>query len=264
MEAKQQKMPPRIKKPSVSAVILILIAVFFIVTGLINAEITVERLVSGVENIGNFVMGAFPPDFSRFGPIFWSLVETFQMALTGTMFGVILSLPLAILSSKNTSPFGGFRLILRGLISAIRTIPDLVWALLFIISVGLGPLPGIMTITIDTIGFCVKFFTERIEEMSSGPQEALESTGASYFGVITGAIIPQGMPSFIGTSLYAVEKAIRSATILGLVGAGGIGIELDSAMSLRQFDEALMIILMILILVLTQEHISNKIREKFL
>lgn len=153
---------------------------------------------------------------------------------------------------------------MKSLVSAARTIPDLVWALIFVIAVGLGPLAGILTIIIDTIGFCAKFFSERIEEMDKGPKEALESTGSSYFGVISGSILPQGLPSFTSTSLYAVEKAIRSATILGLVGAGGIGMELSAAMSLRRFDEALMMILLILVFVLVVENISSRIRQKII
>lgn len=153
---------------------------------------------------------------------------------------------------------------MKSIVSAARTIPDLVWALIFVIAIGLGPLAGIITIIVDTIGFCAKFFSERIEEMEKGPKESLESTGSSYFGVITGAILPAGLPSFTSTSLYALEKAIRGATILGLVGAGGIGMELNAAMSLRQYDEALMMILMILVFVIVVENISSRIRQKLI
>src|SRR5699024_10537002 len=121
-------------------------------------------------------------------------------------------------------PFAVVRSAVRSAVSAMRTIPDLIWALIFVISVGLGPLAGILTIAVDTIGFCARFFSERIEELSDHSKDATQSTGASYFGVIMSAILPASFPSFVGTSLFAVEKAIRSATILGLVGAGRIGV----------------------------------------
>lgn len=255
-------MPPRWKSPSIWSWILILIVLGFVVSGVIHAEITFDRIINGIKNIGSFVASAFPPNPSRTVPILLAIMETFEMALVGTIAGVIISIPVAILSSSNTSPFPVVRMVTKSIVSAMRTIPDLIWALIFVISVGLGPFAGILTIAVDTIGFCARFFSERIEELDKGPKEALESTGSSSFGVIIGAILPSSTPSFVGTSLFAVEKSIRSATTLGLVGAGGIGVELSTSMSLRNFDEALMIIILILVLVLLVEKISSTIRAK--
>lgn len=258
------KPPKRYEMPSIWSFVLILITVTFLFTGINNADITFERIINGVQNIGDFISQAFPPDFSRIGPITIAIIETFEMALVGTLAGVILSIPIALLSSKSTNSISIVRSISKGAVTMMRTIPDLVWALLFVIAVGLGPFAGILTITVDTIGFCARFFSERIEELDKKPKEALESTGSGYFGVITGSIIPQSTPSFVGTSLYALEKSIRGATVLGLVGAGGIGVELSSQMSLRNFDQALMIILIILLLVLVVENISQRIRAKYI
>ncbi|PSL42400.1 phosphonate transport system permease protein [Salsuginibacillus halophilus] len=255
-------MPKRMKRPPTGAWILFIIAAGFMISGLINANLSFTRLYEGLFNMGNFVALAFPPDFANLQSIFSALVETFEIALVGTAFGVMLSLPIALLASSNTTPYAPVRTITRSIVSAMRTIPDLIWALIFVIAVGLGPLAGILTIVVDTIGFCARFFSERIEEIKKGPSQALQATGASNFGVISGAILPAGFPSFVGTSLFAFEKAIRSAVILGLVGAGGIGVELNTAMSLRMFDEALMIIILILIVVLTVEQISSRIRKK--
>ncbi|MFP4697734.1 MAG: PhnE/PtxC family ABC transporter permease, partial [Eubacteriales bacterium] len=141
---------------------------------------------------------------------------------------------------------------------------DLIWALIFVILVGLGPLAGILTILVDTIALCGRFFAERIEELDQGPIQVLKSTGASRLGVISGGVILPAFPSFVGTSLYAFEKAIRGAVVLGLVGAGGIGIELKTSMTLMRYDEALTIIMMILIVVFAVEHISTGIRKKYL
>lgn len=260
----QSMMPPRWIKPSVGAWLLMLIVIGFVVSGIINAEITLDRVTNGVKNIGSFVLNAFPPDTTRTVHILKAIIETFEIALVGTLVGVIFSVPVAILCSSNTTPHKSIRIVTKSIVSAMRTIPDLIWALLFVISVGLGSFAGILTIIVDTIGFCARFFSERIEELDKGPNEALESTGASRFGVIIGAIMPASTASFVGTSLFAVEKSIRSATTLGLVGAGGIGIELSTSMSLRKFDEALMIILLILVLVLMVEKVSSTIRAKFI
>jgi phosphonate transport system permease protein len=257
-------MPARWKRPSIGTWLLLVVTLAFFISGVHSAEITITRLVQGVSNIGDFILSAFPPNPDRIGPIMEAIMETFEMALVGTIIGVILSVPVAILSSANTTPFRSVRVVTKTMVSAMRTIPDLIWALLFVISVGLGPLAGILTIAVDTIGFCARFFSERMEELDKGPKEALEAAGATHFGVISGAILPPAIPSMVGTSLYAVEKSIRSATILGLVGAGGIGVELSTSMSLRNFDEALMIILLILILVLAVEKVSSTIRAKFI
>lgn len=241
-----------------------LIVLAFLISGVKNADITIDRIFNGIGNMWDFISRAFPPDFERTGPVIAAIIETFEMALVGTLIGIILSVPIALLSSANTTPIPIVRTAMKAMVSAMRTIPDLIWALLFVISVGLGPFAGILTIIVDTIGFCARFFSERIEELDKGPKEALESTGASHFGVIIGSILPATTPSMVGTSLFALEKSIRSATTLGLVGAGGIGVELSTSMSLRQFDEALMIILLILILVLVVERISMSIRAKFI
>ncbi|KZE37828.1 phosphonate ABC transporter permease [Bhargavaea cecembensis] len=258
------EMPARFRRPSILSFFGWILFIAFISMGINGADMTPDRLFNGILNIGSFVGNAFPPDFSRIGPIVLSMIETLEMALVGTTFGVLLSLPVALLAAKNTSPHPAIRSAVKGIIMVLRTIPDLVFALIFVIAIGLGPLAGILTITVDTIGFCGRFFAERIEELDKGPVQALESTGASQFGIISGSVIPMAFPSFVGTSLFAVEKSIRGAAVLGLVGAGGIGVQLNTAMSLRNFDEALMIILVILAVVLIVERISASIRKKVL
>ncbi len=235
-----------------------------LIHGLMQARVTPWRLLRGVDNLGGFLAQAFPPDLSRLGSASWSMLETLQMALVGVTAGVVLSLPLAILCAANTSPHPLVRHATRTAVAIMRTVPDLIWALIFVIAVGLGPLAGILAIMMDTIGFCGRFFSERIEETSTGPAEALTATGAARSDVIFGAIIPEAMPSFVATSLYAVEKAIRSAVVLGLVGAGGIGVELSAAMDLWRYDQACTIILLILAVVIGAEHLSSHIRRKML
>jgi phosphonate transport system permease protein len=141
-------------------------------------------------------------------------------------------------------------------------VPDLVWALLFVATVGLGAVAGTMTIVIDTIGFCGRFFAEAIEESDKEPQEALSAIGASRLSILLGAVLPDVMPSLINTSLFALEKAIRSSVVLGLVGAGGIGQELKVAFDLFQYRSASSIILVIFLIVLVMEWGTDRLRAK--
>ncbi len=130
------------------------------------------------------------------------------------------------------------------------------------VAVGLGPLAGILAIIMDTIGFCARFFAERIEEIDPRPATALSAAGASRGAVMAGAILPECFPSFVATSLVSVEKAVRSAVVLGLVGASGIGVELTSAMNLFRYKEALTIILVVLVVVIAVEQLAGAIRRR--
>lgn len=261
-ERLKSKQPNRFQMPSISWLIVIAIILGFFARGVYSAEMTPGRIISGIGNIGEFIAEAVPPDLTRFENYFWAIVETFEMALVGTVAGVILSLPVALLASDNTTPNQVVRLVTRNLVAAVRTIPELVWALIFVIAIGLGPAAGIFTLTIDTIGFCGRFFSERIEEIPPGPVDALRATGSSQLGITLGAIFPVAFPSMVATSLYALEKAIRSAVILGIVGAGGIGVELETAMTMFRYDEALTIIILIWLVVLGSEQFSTIVRRR--
>ncbi|MCC5829526.1 MAG: phosphonate ABC transporter, permease protein PhnE [Phycisphaeraceae bacterium] len=256
--------PPRWPRMPILGYILLVVFLAMLVPAMIESGFKLDRTLQGIPRLAGFFAEAFPPNRDRLVPISWAMLETAQMALVGVTFGVLLSLPLSLLAARNTAPSTWLRMVTRSLISTVRTIPDLVWAMIFIIAVGIGPQAGILTIMVDTIGFCGRFFSERIEETSSGPAEALTSTGAPRHGVIIGAILPEAFPSFVGTSLYAVEKAMRSAVILGIVGAGGIGVELSAAMGAPRYDHALTIILVILAAVILVEQISSAIRRRII
>lgn len=224
-----------------------------------------QTLVQGVPRIGALLGRMLPPETD---PAFllrmvWWLLETLEIALAGTVLGVILSLPVAWLSARNLSPVPSIAFLFKGVVSFFRTVPDLVWALIFVVSVGLGAVAGTMTILVDTIGFCGRFFTEALEDSEKAPQEALEAIGASRFSILCGAALPDAMPSLINTTLFALEMAVRSSVVLGLVGAGGIGQELKSAFDLFQYQKASAIILAIFVIVLAMEWLTDKLRRRF-
>jgi len=256
--------PPRFQKPDLASFVLGIVALAFLVVSVDNTGLSVERLVQGLPNIGRLLERMFPPNTDRLWPIANVLLETFQMAAVGTVLGVIVSLPLAILAARGFSPHWTVYAGTRALISLFRTVPDLVWALVFVIAVGLGPAAGTLAIMIDTIGFCGRFFAEAMEDTEPGPREALTALGASRIGTVFSAVIPQALPAFINTALFSLEKATRSSVVLGLVGAGGIGLELKVAMDLFQYDLAATIIIAIFALVLVVEQLSSRLRAKIM
>jgi phosphonate transport system permease protein len=190
------------------------------------------------------------------------MIETFQIALVGAALGIALSLPIAWCAARGVSPLGRGNIVVKAFISFLRTVPDLVWALLFVASIGLGAVAGTMTIMVDTIGFCGRFFAEAMEDAEKEPQEALAAIGANRPSILIGAILPDIMPSLINSSLFALEKAVRSSVVLGLVGAGGIGQELKVAFDLFQYRSASTIILTIFAIVLVMEVGTDKLRAR--
>lgn len=229
-----------------------------------GAEVSVGKFFEGLPKIGKFLSEAFPPSFERIDSILAATLETFQMALAGSILGVILSLPLAILSSTRQTPHFLAQWVARGFIALFRTVPDLVWAIIFVISVGLGPFAGMLAIMVDTMGFCGRFFSEAMDETDKRPQEALIAIGARKISTIVCAVLPAAMPSFVNTSLFALEKAVRSSVVLGLVGAGGIGLELKVSLSFFRYDTALTIILIMFVLVVGVERLSLFVRKRYL
>jgi phosphonate transport system permease protein len=192
------------------------------------------------------------------------LLQTFMMAVAGTLLGLVISVPLAILAAPSLSPHAFLVWLVRGLVAFFRTVPDLVWAIIFVIAVGLGPAAGVLALMVDTIGFAARFFAEAMEETDKGPREALTAMGAKRSGIIASAVLPQAMPSMINTSLFSLEKATRGSVVLGLVGAGGIGIELKVSLEMFDYDQAATTIIAIFLLVILVERISTWVRAKII
>lgn len=259
-----RKPPPRFSRPRWSTVAILVVLLAFAGNGLYRMDISLDRVMQGPSNLWDFVTGAFPPNVDRAPAWGLAMLETLEIAIIGTVIGVVLSVPAALLAATNTSPWPPVSYAVRFVLTTLRAIPDLIWALIFVMAVGLGPFAGILAIAVDVLGFAGRFFSERIEEVERGPIDALRSSGAGPVAVVVGAVLPASFASFTATSLYCVEKSIRGATVLGMVGAGGIGGELTTAFTVRQFDTAFAIILMILIVVLAAEQLSGAVRRRML
>ncbi|MEO1700582.1 MAG: phosphonate ABC transporter, permease protein PhnE [Pseudomonadota bacterium] len=258
-----QHVPPRMASVSALQFTLWVVIGAVVIASITQVTPSPERLADGAPRIARLLSRMLPPntDPDFLGRMFWKLVETLQIAIAGTVLGVILSLPIAWLSARGITPVPMLTFFFKGLVSLFRTIPDLVWALIFVVSVGLGAVAGTMTILVDTIGFCGRFFAEAMEDADKAPQEALDATGASRLSILLGAVIPDALPSLINTTLFALEKAVRSSVVLGLVGAGGIGQELKTAFDLFQYKNASAIIIAIFIIVLAMEWVTDRLRR---
>ena len=184
--------------------------------------------------------------------------------LAGAAIGVILSVPVALLAARGLIAGPWINQSVRVLLGFIRAVPDIAWALVFVVAVGLGPFAGMLAIVVDTIGFCGRFFADDMEATEKGPAESLTATGARKIDVVACATIPAATPAFISTGLYALEKAVRSSTILGLVGAGGIGIELKVGFDLFDYPTAMTVILMISVVVIGIEQLSGWTRSRII
>lgn len=220
----------------------------------------------GLAVAGNILSGIFHPDtrlLLTFGTdgVPYLLLETFCIAFLGTVVGAVISLPLSFLSAVNLVP-RPVAVMGRGVIAAIRTIPAFVYGLMFIRVTGPGPFAGLLTMSLCSIGMVSKMYIESIEDLDKRILESLDAAGGTTFQKIRYGILPQLMPDFTSTIIYRFDMNLRDATVLGLVGAGGIGAPLIFAMSAYRWNEVGSILLGLIVLVLVIEAISAKIRTK--
>ncbi|WP_314193822.1 phosphonate ABC transporter, permease protein PhnE [uncultured Arthrobacter sp.] len=226
-----------------------------------GAGLNPDKLVSGLPNMGDFLARLFPPTFDKFGIIAKLLIETLQMAVVGTVLGALASLLLSFGAASNIAPrwvYAGCRWILN----VLRSIPELIYALMFVSAVGLGPFAGILAIVLGSVGSIGKIYAEAMESVQPGPVEALTAVGADKRQIIAYAILPQAAPLLVSYTLLLFEGNVRGATILGLVGAGGIGLELTTAMRMYDYGHLCAIILSIIVLVSIIDRLSAFIRAK--
>ena len=238
----------------------LIITLIFIV---IDLEINFIALFSDSSKYFGDILGRMlPPDFSNFKNLAYAMLETIEIAFLGTFIAITLSIPVGLFSARNLAPNYGVFLIARTITIFFRAIPEFIIAMILVIAIGFGAMPGVLALGIHTMGFLAKFYAEDIEHVNKGPIEALKSSGASKSQIISFAIIPQIIPSFIANNLYILDRNIRMATMLGIVGAGGIGYELQSSFRMFEYQKVSAIIIIIFITIFIIDHISSFIRSK--
>jgi phosphonate transport system permease protein len=259
--AERARLESAFRVPRARFLIGIPVAVLVLIWSFNGAGFDFVKLGDGAVNMGEFLSRLFPPDFSKIGIILALLLETFQMAVVGTVLGAVLSLIVAFGATSTLAPKWLYYPT-RWIMNIIRSVPDLVFALMFVSAVGLGPFAGILAMTLGSIGSIGKIFAEAMEQVDRGPVVAMEAVGASKRQVIQYGVLPQAAPLLTSYTLLLFEGNVRGATILGLVGAGGIGLELTTAMRMYDYGHLSAIIICIIVLVTLIDQGSALIRRR--
>ena len=220
-------------------------------------------LAKGVPAILTLARESFPPDFSNAAGWWKPLLDTLAMSIAGTALAVALSLPVAFLAARNTSPHPVVFQLARVLLNALRSVPELIMGIVFVAAVGFGALPGVLALGLHSVGMVGKFFAEAIEHADEAPIEAARAAGATPLQVLYHSVLPQVLPQFADVSVYRWEYNFRASTVMGMVGAGGIGFELMGSLRIMQYREVCAIMLVILVMVTVVDAFSGRLRRKF-
>ena len=240
------------------AMVLLTVGVF--VFGLVDLDFSPTRFVSGLRELGWITLMMLPPDPGSSLPLYLkALGETLSIALLGTTLAAVLALPVCLLAARNVVPHV-LRFPVRRILDSIRGVDTLIWALVWINVVGLGPFAGVLAIAVSDFGAFGKLFSEAIEAADQKEVEGIRASGGSGLHEIRFGLLPQVLPVIAGQVLYFIESNTRSATIIGIVGAGGIGLQLAEQIRVLEWQKVSFLILMILIAVAVIDWISSKLR----
>jgi phosphonate transport system permease protein len=227
-----------------------------------GADMRPLELLRDSGNMAHYLSSFFPPNFSQWHLYVEEMLVTLQIALWGTVLAVLTAIPLSLLASSNIAPWWIYQPV-RRVLDACRAINEMVFAMLFVVAVGLGPFAGVLALWIHTAGTLAKLFSEAVEAIDPHPVEGIRSTGASAMHEIIYGVIPQVMPLWISFSLYRFEANVRSASVVGMVGAGGIGVVLWEIIRGFQYAETCAVILIIVVTVSVIDLMSAQIRKFF-
>ena len=243
------------------SIALIAAALFFY--GLYSLDMTYARIAGGISELGRMVLLMLPPDpgtWKRAGTYVYAMVETLSIALLGTLLAAVFAFPLGFLAARNTTLNRIVQFFARRSFDTLRGVDILIWALIWINVVGLGPFAGVLALLMSDLGSFGKLFSEAIEAADDKPVEGVVSTGGSSLSAVRFGILPQLMPVLLSQVLYAFESNTRSASIIGIVGAGGIGLILSEQIRTLEFQQMSFVILLILVTVSVIDHLCSKLR----
>ena len=228
--------------------------------GLLDAR----RLSDGIPALFSLLGEMLPPDFTQAGSWVVPLLDTLAMSVAGTALSIALSLPIGLAAARNTTPHPVVYHLARAVLNVLRAIPDLIMGIVFVAAVGFGALPGVLALGLHSVGMVAKFFAEAIERASPAPIEAARAVGAKPAQVIIYGVLPQVLSQLADVSIYRWEYNFRASTVLGLVGAGGIGFELIAALRTLEYRQVAGIMVVILATVTIVDGISGWLRGRFL
>ncbi|MGF1460455.1 MAG: phosphonate ABC transporter, permease protein PhnE [Leptolyngbyaceae cyanobacterium] len=239
----------------------LLLAIAVLIYAGILSDLSFVELIEGIGAMANLVGKFFPPDFTRWASYFSATIETIAMGIWGTLLAVVVAIPLSILAAENVCP-PWVVFPTRRLLDAMRAINELVFALIFIVAVGLGPFAGVLALFVHTAGTLGKLFSEAIEAIEPGPVEGIRATGASKLQEVIFGVIPQVIPLWTSFTLYRFESNVRSASVLGIVGAGGIGVALYQNFRAFNYQNVCAVLIILVVTVGVIDTISARIRNR--
>lgn len=225
------------------------------------AEVDPIRLIEGLPRLVQWAARSWPPFLGDLDAFLLRAAETLAIAFVGTTIAAVAALPLSILVGRNVTPFPALGAVLRALIDALRGIDTVIFALLFVAAVGLGPFAGVLGMIVHTIGVLAKLNAEAIETIPTAPLDAAAMTGANQAKVVSLVILPSVMPTLTSHALYLFEANVRTSTVLGIVGAGGIGIEIKAAIDLLDFSKLLTLSVIVVVMVAAIDRASAALRR---
>ncbi|MGD6833613.1 phosphonate ABC transporter, permease protein PhnE [Sutcliffiella halmapala] len=259
-------LPPKRKKSGLRilrtwASVLFLLAMYIWTFTGINIDWirAYERMVNNFQRV---IPKLFNPEWSAFGKVWTAMVETLYIAFAGSLMAAILAIPLGFLAARNMTKSKNFTTLGKWLLSGIRAFPDLILAILFVVAVGPNPFAGVLAIAIGSTGMLGKLYSEVLESIDMNIVEAMESSGANKVQILFHGVIPQIIPEFLSYAIYRFEIDVRASTILGIVGAGGIGTLIQFAQMNRNWEEMGLILLVIVVVVTVIDFLSSSIRKR--
>ncbi len=234
----------------------------YLVLAIGGLEVNWARVAEGVVRGARFLAAFATPDFrSRWTDIALGMQESLTMALTSTVVGILLSVPVGVGAARNLAPRPVY-LACRAIVAVARSFQEVIIAILFVAMVGFGPFAGFLTLSLATVGFLGKLLAEDIEDIDEAQAEAIRASGATWMQLVNYGIQPQVMPRLIGLSLYRLDINFRESAVVGIVGAGGIGATLNTALDRYEFDSAAAVLILIIAVVMTAEYVSSLIRRR--
>lgn len=247
--------------PKYTSFIILIAVVVWAVKG---AEVSLTNIATGIPNIIDYLKSMIPPDSSILTKLGQPLAETFQIAITAIVFAAIIALPFSFIAARNIMPNGIIYQIARTILNILRGIPPLLYALLFVSMVGLGPFAGVLALTCHCIGTLGRYFSEAIENINPEIINAAKATGSNKIQIIAHAVIPELKALIAGYILYYFEYNVRTGTILGMVGAGGIGLQLMTSIHLFRYGEVATIMLVIIAIITMMDRLSTILRTRII
>jgi len=245
--------------PRVAAIALIA----YVIYACSRLDVSLERVESGLANASHFFARLFPPNFQRRDLLAKGLLESLEIAVLASTLGIVLSLPVGLCAARNLMP-PWVTWPARAVIVMARSFHPVIVAIVFVKAVGFGALAGVLALSVASIGFIGKLFTEAIEEISLKQVEAVRSTGASFLSVLTYGVLPQVFSRFIGFATYQLDSNLRNSTMVGIVGAGGIGGTLFAAFQRFDYDFVCAILIAIITLIMIGEVLATAVRAIFI